>query len=42
MLTAFVKHELPLEAPAEVVHCDPTQAEVLKRSAYNYLKPANV
>ena len=40
LLTAFVQHELPLEALAEVVHCYPTQAEVLKRIADNYLKAA--
>jgi GTP-binding protein EngB required for normal cell division len=40
LLTALVQHELPLEALAEVVHCYPTQAEVLKRIADNYLKAA--
>ena len=38
LLTAFIQHGMPLEALATVVHCYPTQAEVFKRIADNYVK----
>jgi hypothetical protein len=37
-LTLAMTHKVPLEVLAETVHCYPTQAEVFRRIALEYVK----